>query len=82
MAKMTVEKTQDDIQLVSLCKRLIHNFDGQELDGIQLSIKITDTYGLHIDHHILSEVMDVMSRTGETQLTQAYGYCKYFIIPQ
>lgn len=81
MAKMSVEKNQDDEQLVFLCNRLLKNFAGQELDGIQASIKIREFFGLHIDHHILSEVMDVMSRTGETELTQAYGYCKYFIKP-
>lgn len=79
MPKMSVEKDQDDKQLYLLCNRLIHNFQGQEMDGIQLSRKITEFYGLHIDYHVLSEVMDVMSKTGETTLTQGYGYCKYII---
>lgn len=82
MAKMSVEKNQEDKQLVTLCMRLLTNFAGQELDGIQASIKIREFYGLHIDHHILSEVMDVMTRTGETVLTVPSGYCKYFIKPQ
>lgn len=81
---MNLHFTPLNMQDLDHVNQLVHDTllsqHGREFDGIQAMNWFNEKYGIHIDHHIFTYVMDQMTRTNEAVCTQPWGYTRYRIL--
>ena len=58
---------------------LIEHCKGEEMDAIDASTKLIQRWGMRVDWHEFSYVLDELSRTGYTTVTQPGGMTKYIV---
>jgi hypothetical protein len=72
--------TADLVNLSHLVHDTLLSQHGREFDGIKARHWFNERYGMDIDHHVFTDVMDGMTRTNEAVCTQPWGYTKYRIL--
>lgn len=63
-----------------LIKTLLETCKGMEFDGIQAMRYFNETWGIHADHHVYTDLMDSMTRTGQAECSQGWGNTRYVIL--
>jgi hypothetical protein len=77
--KLTYDQTNDRKELNELVHLIVKSFAGQEFSGMQMWQKVNKIFGIDIDHHEFTYMMDSMTRTGEATCTQGWGDTRYRI---
>jgi hypothetical protein len=73
MNKQTIE------QKIAMIKAIMSTLTGKEFNGYEARQYFNDVFGIDNDHHLYTEVMDVMTRTGRAVCTQGWGDTRYLI---
>ena len=66
-------------QIVDLIKTLLRTRKGSVYTGMTASQYFRDRWGIDVDYHIFSEVMDEWSRIGLASVESEGGFTKYMI---
>ena len=78
--RIKINEDQTDKQLFVMIKALFLACKDREFDGIQAARHFSETFGIYADHHIFTEIMDSMTRTGQARCTQGWGNTRYYIL--
>jgi hypothetical protein len=63
----------------SLAKLLLSSQKGMEFTGMTARQFFTANFGVNIDHHVYTDIMDEMTRYNDAICTQGWGDTRYLI---
>ena len=73
----------DRKELNELVELLVKSFAGShDYSGMDMRVEVNRKFGINIDHHEFTYMMDNMTRTGEAACTQGWGGTRYRILTE
>ena len=81
--RLTYDQTNDRKELNELVELLVKSFAGtRDYSGMDMRVEVNRKFGINIDHHEFTYMMDNMTRTGEAVSTQGWGDTRYRILTE